>query len=414
MASVKCEYCGSYISDSQEKCPTCGAINKDYKRVVEGTPRTIEQLKDWYKARNLPPEETTRFFIGKNITEPRAFGIYEENGKFIVYKNKSDGTRVIRYKGKDEAYAVNELYLKLKEEILNQKNINANRRKMTNSYPRTYSSTPKRKSSSFAAISVVIIVLFVTTFLSFIINISSGILSDDDLTSSYYYPTASEEIYFFAGYNDGGYEWWIYDDEITDWKVFNTYLEKNITPPGVNTQNKMFLSDLKDEFGEDVCTDIRKSKTFIDAGNKLVPKSAYYYHDNNLYYFLNDSHSDYGSTDNTGWYKYEDNEWSYYCDKDDKSALGDDLWYDDESYYISNNYGDIYDYVGDYATTWNPTNFEDTTWYESYENNEAAYDRHLEESRNNSYDSSYSNDSDWDWSSSDSWDSGSTDWDSDW
>ena len=60
--------------------------------------KTIEELKSWYIARKLPPEETTRFFIGKNIKEPRAFGIYQDGNKFIVYKNKADGSRAVRYK----------------------------------------------------------------------------------------------------------------------------------------------------------------------------------------------------------------------------------------------------------------------------------------------------------------------------
>ncbi len=118
---IKCEYCGSFIEDSLEKCPNCGATNENIKRMVNSTPKTIEELKAWYTARNLPPYETTRFFIGINYTKPRAFGIYEENGEFIVYKNKATGERAIRYRGIDEAYAVNELFLKLKSEILNQK-----------------------------------------------------------------------------------------------------------------------------------------------------------------------------------------------------------------------------------------------------------------------------------------------------
>ena len=100
---VKCEYCGSMIDDKLEKCPNCGAPNEHMKRMVNGTPKTIAELADWYKARKLPPYETTRFFIGINYKEPRAFGIYEENGEFIVYKNKDDGSRAIRYQGKDEA-----------------------------------------------------------------------------------------------------------------------------------------------------------------------------------------------------------------------------------------------------------------------------------------------------------------------
>ena len=89
-------------------------------------PKTIEELKQWYQDMNLPPEETTRFFIGKNYEGAKAFGIYmdENTEDFIVYKNKADGTRAIRYQGKDQAHAVKELYLKLKEEVAKQKQNN--------------------------------------------------------------------------------------------------------------------------------------------------------------------------------------------------------------------------------------------------------------------------------------------------
>ena len=125
---IKCEYCGGFISDTDEKCPNCGGINAHLVRNSNKAPKTIEELKQWYQDRNLPPEETTRFFIGTNYKNPRAFGIYkdEESGNFIVYKNKGNGVRAIRYEGKDEAYAVNELYLKLKSEIINQKSRNLN------------------------------------------------------------------------------------------------------------------------------------------------------------------------------------------------------------------------------------------------------------------------------------------------
>lgn len=84
-------------------------------------PKTIEELKIWYEARGLPPEETTRFFIGKKIDEARAFCIYKEDDIVTVYKNKNDGSRAIRYQGEDEEHAVNEFYLRLKQEIENQK-----------------------------------------------------------------------------------------------------------------------------------------------------------------------------------------------------------------------------------------------------------------------------------------------------
>ena len=85
-------------------------------------PKTIEELKQWYEDRHLPAEEVTRFFIGKNITEPKAFGIYKDKkGEFVVYKNKANGVRSVRYKGPDEAIAVGEILLRLKSEIVNQK-----------------------------------------------------------------------------------------------------------------------------------------------------------------------------------------------------------------------------------------------------------------------------------------------------
>ncbi|MBR1454171.1 MAG: APC family permease, partial [Lachnospiraceae bacterium] len=47
----------------------------------------------------------------------KAFGIYQaEDGNFVVYKNKANGQRAIRYNGPDEAYAVKELFLKLQDE----------------------------------------------------------------------------------------------------------------------------------------------------------------------------------------------------------------------------------------------------------------------------------------------------------
>ncbi len=117
---IQCDYCGNTYEDTQEKCPSCGAPNPSHQNT--GKPKTIEELKDWYKKRNLPAPEVTRFFIGEDYKKPKAFGIYrDENGDFIVYKNKADGSRAIRYQGKDEQYAVGELYQRLKDEIVHQK-----------------------------------------------------------------------------------------------------------------------------------------------------------------------------------------------------------------------------------------------------------------------------------------------------
>ena len=135
---IKCDYCGNFFEDTSEKCPVCDAQNANCRSNKENRePQTIDELKEWYKRRNLPPENQTRFFIGKDIKEPRAFGIYKDRdtGEFVVYKNKGNGERAIRYRGNDEAYAVNELYLKLKSEIVYQKRLlKTNKKLVAESY----------------------------------------------------------------------------------------------------------------------------------------------------------------------------------------------------------------------------------------------------------------------------------------
>lgn len=113
-----CPYCGSTVSSADKKCPHCGAPNANY---VEDTPRTvflpktIDELREYCAERGMPLLRM-RFFIGEDYRQPRAFGIYRDGDRFIVYKNKNDGSRAIRYNGPDEAYAVNEIFTKLLDE----------------------------------------------------------------------------------------------------------------------------------------------------------------------------------------------------------------------------------------------------------------------------------------------------------
>lgn len=188
---IKCDYCGSFISDTDEKCPNCGAVNSHLQRNTMAAPKTIEELKQWYKDRNLPDEEVTRFFIGKNYENPRAFGIYkdETTGNFVVYKNKNDGSRAIRYEGKDEAYAVNELYMKLEDEILNQK---ANNLRKKNLSPKKLSKREKVKYSiAGAAIAGIL---------------GIGIISAINTPSRGYYTYHNNYYYYQNG------SWYEYDD----------------------------------------------------------------------------------------------------------------------------------------------------------------------------------------------------------
>lgn len=118
---IKCDYCGNYIDDTNEKCPECGSVNKNVKRTAKGVPTTMEELERFANEKGLPLRKMG-FYIGEDFRGPRAYGIYKDimSGDYIVYKNHSDASRSIRYKGPDEAYAVNELYQKLKSEVANQ------------------------------------------------------------------------------------------------------------------------------------------------------------------------------------------------------------------------------------------------------------------------------------------------------
>lgn len=156
------------------------------------TPRTIEELKAWYVAHNLPPEEVTRFFIGKDIREPKAFGIYQEGVEFVVYKNKADGSRAVRYRGQDEGYAVNELYQKLKQEIAGQKALSAEER-----------AAQQRQNRISTAIVAVVVVIFVALTIFFISQElkkpSRGYYHYDD--GLYYY----QDDYWYYYYDDYGW-----------------------------------------------------------------------------------------------------------------------------------------------------------------------------------------------------------------
>ncbi len=134
----RCPHCRALILSNEKFCSQCGAPltgaadtagaantgeQTPANAAVAGSsgwqpgtrPRTIEQLQD-FCAYNEMPLERMRFFVGEDYKEARAFGIYQEDRRFVVYKNRSDGSRVVRYDGPDEAYAVGELYDKLLDE----------------------------------------------------------------------------------------------------------------------------------------------------------------------------------------------------------------------------------------------------------------------------------------------------------
>ena len=143
MAKRTCPACGAPVSPGEEFCSYCGALvphneaaaaaqtaqavqsapapqgERPVRRVQ--TPQTIAELLAFCERHELPLAKM-RFFIGLDYPGAKAYGIYQDkNGDFVVYKNKADGSRAVRYRGPDEAYAVGELFQKLKDEATSQR-----------------------------------------------------------------------------------------------------------------------------------------------------------------------------------------------------------------------------------------------------------------------------------------------------
>lgn len=220
---VRCDYCGTMVDEKQSNCPNCGAVISGVQRYSHGQPQTMEELKYWYQEMKLPPEDVTRFYIGKDVHHAKAFGIYrDQNEDFVVYKNKADGTRAIRYQGSDEAYAVNELYQRLQEEIVNQKSRNAERRMTQAQQEETQNkrrSRLKRRLRPFIVMLAVFVILPVINVLFAIILSKAapgfrGERTGQARRPAVGYYSYDGRDYYYQGQGDN---WYYYDDEYDDW-----------------------------------------------------------------------------------------------------------------------------------------------------------------------------------------------------
>jgi hypothetical protein len=189
------------------------------------TPQTIQELKEWSEANNLPLKDM-RVFIGIDYRQPKVFGIYESRpGHFIVYKNKDTGIRTIRYEGEDEAHAVNELYLKMKELIAQQKSFIKIEEKEFDKKAKGKNSKKKRIIITSVAIYVVAIIIISSfgTLIDSLIFKSSGYYSYKD---TYYY-RLDNSWYFYDSYDDDWYGVDSVDSELND-NYKNYYEGKSI------------------------------------------------------------------------------------------------------------------------------------------------------------------------------------------
>lgn len=206
---IKCDWCGSWINDFDQVCPNCGGVNNNYNRHANGVPQTIEELKAWAKEMNLPLEDM-RTFIGEDYKGAKAFGIYkdETDGTFVVYKNKEDGTRAVRYKGSDEAYAVNELYQKMKERVAVQKAHQQPKAAAPASRPtKDYTAYNKKRARSKKIEKTVLTIFCLIMAALSLVAIFTGAYSIwqiDNRPDNGYYTYEDQNYYYYHG---NWYEW---------------------------------------------------------------------------------------------------------------------------------------------------------------------------------------------------------------
>jgi hypothetical protein len=261
----RCEYCDSWIDDTDEVCPHCGAPNAHMMVSGEGVPKTISELKEFCERHNLPLKDM-RFFIGENRIMARAFGIYQDGEDFVVYKNKSDGTRVVRYRGHDEAYAVNELYQKMKSEVTNQR-LRRGTKEVADA---------ERKELRFSIMVLAGIVCIVGSCVIWLFSLPySGYYDFEDTT------------YF---HNDGG--WYYFDTTASDWVL-------DSDPPAALTENS---HDYYTSYDWDESMD---ATDFSSSSNQANPSGG-------------GSDDSYDSGGSTGW----DDDW----DDDDWDWDSSDSW----------------------------------------------------------------------------------------
>lgn len=401
---IKCEYCGSMFDDTLEKCPNCGGTNNNVRRSTDDQPTTIEGLKEWYKAKGLPDEEVTRFFIGRDYKGSKAFGIYkDEKGKCIVYKNKADGSRAVRYEGTDEAYAVNELLTRLKQEILEQKGRAVNKaaaaeRSLSPSElkPTLPEKDQKAELSPEEAqkikkdLKTAGIVLLAV--IAVVIGIIAAVKIHKKMSIPYVgYYKYNGELYYHC--EESRWYWARYDRDTKDWVMLDFLTGSDEELEKRKTAKQYFLGeDYDSSYG---AYDVADSLAYKDYQHGSWVDRGYYDYDDTVYY-----HN--GITQNEDWYYFDtdDNDWT---------VVPDDML--PESLMHGSLAGDFW-YTPEWDSETQLTDFEDTSMYREYMDQYNASEDEDDDWWGTNSDSS-SDDYDWDWSS-DSWDSGSTDWDSDW
>ncbi|MBQ9459362.1 MAG: hypothetical protein IJU66_05455 [Oscillospiraceae bacterium] len=276
-----CDCCGKPIPDDAGVCPHCGAEQQEDIRLTK-IPETIDELRAFCDAKHMPLERM-RFFIGEDDRGARAFGIYRgEDGDCVVYKNKSDGTRAVRYKGPDEKRAVRELYEKLKSETELRRG-EPRQGASTRVLPDAPSSAPRRGGAKLSLGDVlerllghwklILLVLLAAAAVRGIFSPNSG-----------YYRYRDDMYYYYRNH------WYFYDDAVNGW-------ERAYDVP---------------EYLKDNWNDYWDSEEYDIAYGVLDFTYTDYYNDDHFSLFGSGGYDDYdsgGSYDDYDWDDYDYDSW---------------------------------------------------------------------------------------------------------
>ena len=157
--------------------------------------------------------------IDEDYRGARAYGIYRDGERCIVYKNDSKANRNVRYEGTDEAYAVNELYAKIKEMTGAAKSAAQTRQTApVRSVKATGGRRRKRNVNGAikAIVTIYIIIIVLSTVGSFFRMVAHNLYRGTYGGGSYYNDYYDSDYYDYGDYDYGDYDY-SYDDDDYDW-----------------------------------------------------------------------------------------------------------------------------------------------------------------------------------------------------
>lgn len=167
-------------------------------------------------------EDKTKFYLGKYHLSPKAYGIYQIDDDYIVYKIKNNGDTTIRYKGPNEQIACKELYTKFLQEVSKRKGLS---KKYNPYHDDNYAPVNDRNEIEKALAKRQSRNILIFIFVAFLL-IDGAILlykkNHPEVPQTTYY---QHDNNYYKNYNNNWYYW---DDTLNDWYIFYpSYSEYN-------------------------------------------------------------------------------------------------------------------------------------------------------------------------------------------